>query len=84
MTVAAMQLAQTLTFRELSGRQSIFLLDDLGAELDEQKRELFLDALVDSGSQIFVTAIEMSQLAFISKYQNKKLFHVEHGSVTEE
>ncbi|MFC3094186.1 DNA replication/repair protein RecF [Alteromonas sediminis] len=84
MAVAALQLAQTKTYNQLTGKVPIFLLDDLGAELDEEKRELFLDALVESKSQVFVTAIELQQLGFIKKYQNKKMFHVEHGSVKEE
>jgi DNA replication and repair protein RecF len=35
-------------------------------------------------TQVFVTAIESTQLAFIQKYNEKKMFHVEHGSVKEE
>jgi len=84
MAVAALQLAQTKTYNELTGNEPIFLLDDLGAELDKEKRELFLDALVASKSQVFVTAIELQQLGFIKKYHNKKMFHVEHGNVKEE
>lgn len=84
MLVAALQLAQIQYLAEATGKSSVFLLDDIGAELDESKRELFLDKLIESDTQLFVTAIEKSQLPFIDKYNNKKMFHVEHGHMREE
>ena len=84
MAVAALQLAQTALFNQLTSRKSIFLLDDVGAELDIDKRERFIDGLLDMDTQVFVTAIEREQLSFINKYNEKKMFHVEHGHVTEE
>ena len=84
MLVAALQLAQIQYLTDVSGKSSIFLLDDIGAELDEMKRELFLDKLLESDTQLFVTAIERSQVPFIEKYNDKKMFHVEHGHMKEE
>lgn len=84
MAVAAMQLAQNSLFSRLTGRRCVFLLDDIGAELDEGKRELFVDQLLALDTQVFVTAIERKQLPFLRKYNDKKVFHVEHGSVKEE
>ncbi len=84
MIVAALLLAQTKAFNAKTGSASIFLLDDLGAELDESRRELFLDELVKTNAQVLVTAIDKEQLKFTNKYDNKKMFHVEHGSVKEE
>lgn len=84
MAVAALQLAQTKLLYETKDRQSIFLLDDVGAELDIEKRERFIDGLLSMRTQVFVTAIESEQLDFIKKYKNIKMFHVEHGHVTEE
>ncbi len=84
MAVAALQMSQTKLFNSSTDRKSIFLLDDVGAELDTDKREQFIDGLLEMDTQVFVTAIESSQLAFIQKYNEKKLFHVEHGSVKEE
>jgi DNA replication and repair protein RecF len=84
MLMAALQLAQTqLLYTEL-GRTCIFLLDDIGAELDQSKRELFIDSLLESSNQLFVTAIEKKQLEFMKKYKYIKMFHVEHGQVKEE
>jgi DNA replication and repair protein RecF len=84
MLVAALLLAQTATFNKKKNEQTIFLLDDIGAELDEEKRALFLEELHKTNSQIVVTSIDEQQLAFTKKYENKKMFHVEHGSVREE
>jgi DNA replication and repair protein RecF len=84
MLVAALQLAQTQYLFSINGKTSVFLLDDIGAELDALKREVFIDELLASNAQLFVTAIEKQQLGFIDKYNDKKMFHVEHGQVREE
>lgn len=84
MLVAALQLAETQCLLEETSKTCIFLLDDVGAELDVSKREKFIDTLLNCNAQLFVTAIEKEQVMFIDKYKNKKLFHVEHGQVREE
>ncbi len=84
MTVAALQLAQTQLFAAQSGRQSIFLLDDIGAELDSIRREKFLTSLLNTDTQVIVTAIVDEQIDFVENYNDKKMFHVEHGVVKEE
>lgn len=84
MLVAALQLSQTLYLTETTKKSGVFLLDDIGAELDLQKREAFIDELLKTNTQLFVTAIEESQLSFVEKYNDKKMFHVEHGHVKEE
>ena len=84
MLVAALQIAQTQYLQLKLDKSVVFLLDDIGAELDSLKQELFINSLLNTGSQLFVTAIDKKQLSYLSKYQNKKLFHVEHGQVREE
>lgn len=84
MLVASMQLAQTLYLQNETSRASIFLLDDIGAELDEEKRKVFISRLTNSDTQLFVTAIDINQLDFIKNYNDKTVFHVEHGHVREE
>lgn len=84
MAVASLQLAQTKLYHQQTNKNSIFLLDDIGAELDLDKREKFIDGLFESGAQMFVTAIEENQLSFMQKYEELKMFHVEHGHVNEE
>ncbi|NMH60621.1 DNA replication/repair protein RecF [Alteromonas ponticola] len=84
MTVAALQLAQTQLFADQTQRQSIFLLDDIGAELDSIRREKFLTRLLETNTQVVVTAIVDEQIDFVENYNDKKMFHVEHGIVKEE
>lgn len=84
MLVAAMQLSQTHLLAAKTGKQSVFLLDDVGAELDEKRRKEFVEALIESGAQLLVTAIEAQQMEFAGHYSKKKMFHVEHGHVKEE
>lgn len=84
MMIAALLLSQSQVYKAETSRTSIFLLDDIGAELDADKRSLFIDALVAQKTQLFITAIEVGQLEFLEKYNDKKVFHVEHGHVTEE
>jgi DNA replication and repair protein RecF len=67
-----------------TAKTSIFLLDDVGAELDEEKRKVFISRLNTSDTQLFVTAIDIKQLEFLENYNDKKVFHVEHGQVREE
>lgn len=84
MLVAALQLAQIQFLKEKTNKSCVFLLDDIGAELDGVKRELFVNQLLEIDSQLFITAIEENQLPFITEYKNKKVFHVEHGHMREE
>jgi DNA replication and repair protein RecF len=84
MLVAGMQLAQTQYLHAQTDKTSIFLLDDVGAELDEEKRKVFISRLNTSDTQLFVTAIDIKQLEFLENYNDKKVFHVEHGQVREE
>jgi len=84
MLVAGMQLAQTQYLHAQTAKTSIFLLDDVGAELDEEKRKVFISRLNTSDTQLFVTAIDIKQLEFLENYNDKKVFHVEHGQVREE
>jgi DNA replication and repair protein RecF len=84
MLVAGMQLAQTQYLHAQTAKTSIFLLDDVGAELDEEKRKVFISKLNTSDTQLFVTAIDIKQLEFLESYNDKKVFHVEHGQVREE
>ena len=84
MLVAALQIAQIEYLQSKFSKSVVFLLDDIGAELDSFKQEIFINKLLSMESQVFVTAIDSRQLTYLSNYENKKLFHVEHGQVREE
>ena len=76
--ICAMTLAQLKQYPQ----KSILLVDDLPAELDPERRSLLMDALKDSGAQVFVTATEAS-LIDLGVWTDKKMFHVKHGSFQE-
>lgn len=84
MLVAAMQLSQTEYLNRSTKKNTVFLLDDIGAELDNEKRHIFIKKLSELNSQLIVTAIDKNQLDFLNNYNERKVFHVEHGQVKEE
>lgn len=63
--------------------EGLFLLDDIGAELDQQHQQRVLNSLAVSNSQIFITAIEVDPLLASCTDIPKRVFHVEHGNITE-
>ncbi len=70
--------AMTLAQLKLQPTESILLVDDLPAELDPQRRAILMNALKDSGAQVFVTATE-PDLIDLSRWTEGKMFHVKHG-----
>ena len=84
--VCALKIAQGYVFTRITGRKSVYLVDDLPAELDEKHRALLVKWLATMGTQVFITGVERDVL--LSSWQDKpeitpKLFHVEHGRVVE-
>jgi len=77
--VAVLQLAQGLLIRRLVGRQSVYLIDDLPAELDKTTRERLLALLQFAKSQIFLTGVDESTLPSALCGSEAKMFHVEQG-----
>ena len=80
--VALLRLAQAQQFSEVTNRACVLLYDDLAAELDGQFRHKILSVLADMKLQLFLTAIEPSQID-LSAWSNKKMFHVEQGLLQE-
>lgn len=84
--VCALKIAQGYVFTRMTGRKSVYLVDDLPAELDEKHRALLVKWLATMGTQVFITGVEKDVL--VSSWLDKpevmpKLFHVEHGKVVE-
>jgi len=81
LVIAALYLAQA----EIAGRESkvkpVFLIDDLPAELDDEKRGLFLNELKTLGLQVFITGIKKE---YFSTLGSLRMFHVKHGQVFQE
>lgn len=58
-------------------------MDDLAAELDSYTRRQVIEHMALSGSQLFITGIESSFLKESIHGFEHKMFHVEHGNISE-
>lgn len=80
---SALRLAQIKHLKLRRGIDSVLLVDDLPAELDSERRTRFLEALRELNTQVFVTATEAELISNRDVWDHRKLFHVEHGQLTE-
>lgn len=78
LVVLACILAQARLYAELTGHWPIVCLDDLGSELDADRRASLIQRLLISGAQVWITATESSADLAGS---GARLFHVEHGTI---
>ena len=79
--VYALKLAQAAHFKAVTGNSCVFLLDDLPAELDADNCRDVLDYLNSLGCQYFVTGVDKEDFEAVAK-EGAKLFHVEHGVIS--
>lgn len=84
LVVCALKLSQVSLLQE-AGKDSVLLVDDLASELDATSRQRLLAYLAASGAQVFITCIEPDAVlpALDGTGTGFKMFHVEHGGVTE-
>jgi DNA replication and repair protein RecF len=85
--VCALKIAQGYIFSQLTGRKTIYLVDDLPSELDEKHRDLLAHWLNTMNTQVFITGVEGDTLASTWRKLPEvkcKMFHVEQGIVTEQ
>lgn len=80
--VIALRLAQAALDRDTHGRPSLFLIDDLGAELDAGNQQKVVERLAAIQAQVFVTLVEGTAAPRWPDVP-RKLFHVKHGHVVE-
>jgi recombinational DNA repair ATPase RecF len=73
-------LGQTETVLKHSGIRPVLLIDDLNAELDQENRVKMMSRCKESAYQVFITATAWKLPA---EYSADKVFHVEHGVITE-
>lgn len=79
--VAALRLVQGADYQDRRGQPCVILVDDLPAELDQENQARLCHALVESGSQVFVTAIDKEKIEDRFTATKTQLFHVEHGII---
>ncbi|MCG8520244.1 MAG: DNA replication/repair protein RecF [Pseudomonadales bacterium] len=84
--VILMKIAQGMVLSGL-GKQVTFLLDDINAELDLGHRAMLANKLHELRCQVFMTSIERprpDELWREDSLPEYRMFHVEHGRLTEE
>ncbi|RNL66427.1 DNA replication/repair protein RecF [Zhongshania marina] len=81
--VCALKLAQSKVLLD-QGISTVFLIDDLAAELDERRCEMVFKELVALNVQVFASSVRRTDLNDSwSLGKTLKRFHVEHGQVSE-
>ncbi len=73
-------LAQALHYKIEKDTPCVLLLDDLPSEFDEKHLSKIMQVIKSSGSQSFITVIDMHKQPEIAKYAGKT-FHVKHGEI---
>jgi len=81
LVVLALRLAQGVLLRDLTGKCCIYLLDDISAELDSERRRYVVKYLAKLEAQVFATAVDQASLLELIDYKTTKMFHVEQGVV---
>jgi len=83
LVVCAMRVAQGLLLSTLTGKQCVFLVDDLPSELDSMHRQALCELLEEINCQVFLTCVDWKDVIDYWSSENKvKLFHVEHGKIS--
>jgi len=75
--VYALRLAQGMLLKQQVGKNCVYLLDDLPAELDVDNRRRVVSVLQDIAAQVFVTGVDREVLADLEGYPESRVFHVE-------
>ena len=78
--VLAFLLGMAQIVSKSKGHTPVFLLDDLASELDEEARAQFVEQVLDTGFQTFITTVDSSLIA-AEHLSEAAVFHVKHGDV---
>lgn len=80
--ICALKIAQGLLYSEGRGRQCIYLIDDLPAELDKSNRKEVLACIARMNCQCLVTCVDRSDLEdCLEEAKEVVSFHVERGKI---
>ena len=61
--------------------RTLYLVDDLASEFDEEHRRRVCKFLVETGQQVLLTGVEEKPLLAACENQYGRLFHVKHGAI---
>ncbi len=79
--ICALKVAQGVLFYQQKGVGCIYLLDDIGAELDSKHRQLLINCLKKLNAQVCLTGISDHDLVqYLPK--SSAIFHIENGIVS--
>jgi DNA replication and repair protein RecF len=80
--VYALKMAQSIYLHQIHAKSSIYLIDEMPAELDQHHRKCVVSFLADMGSQVFITGAVAEDFSDIWSTYPAKMFHVKHGEVS--
>ncbi len=82
--VSLLVLAQQELLLEVKQRQVVLLVDDLAAELDDERQGRLWDLMTGTGAQVFLTAVDAKRVQpILDSGRAVQAFHVKQGSVME-
>jgi DNA replication and repair protein RecF len=82
--VTCLLLAQAALYNTKTAKKCILLIDDVAAELDPENRNRLLQVLQGMHVQMFLTSIEKGTLLPMRDLcSTSRMFHVEHGKLTD-
>ncbi len=84
LVAVALILAQARLLKDCTGQRSVFLIDDLGAELDSAHGSRMLTLLRSSGCQVISTSTRPPSEEFEALFgrENTAMFHVKQGQIS--
>ena len=81
--VYALYLAQIAYLKKVTEKETLLLLDDLGAELDKEHSHKLLSLISEQFSQVCITTANLTSLS-LGELQDVRMFHVKHGTICSE
>jgi DNA replication and repair protein RecF len=81
--MSALRVAQGRVLAAVTGRPPIFLLDDVGAELDQQNARAVFSVLAADRFQVLATMVSLGNVPEWINNTPITVFHVEQGVITE-
>lgn len=80
---SALRLGQAANLMKEDGKRSLFLIDDVGAELDRVHSERFYALLDEMGCQVVATSAHEEAAEVLTGARRGRTFHVKHGRLLE-
>ena len=73
----------TKILKQVTQKNSLFLIDDFSSELDESNQALLIDTLrAQDNVQIILSCLHLDMIKpFIKEYNGAAMFHVEQGNI---